>query len=128
MLKRLLYPSFIDSDTNPIGDNLYKIILAVILFVTVSYSTALVIQHQFIIRYILMISLTCMVSLIAVFLLKKGYTKTSAYFYILCLMFFIIAFAWTGGGIQGNGIRLLPILVLIAGLTMGVKKSYYLVL
>ncbi len=122
MLKRLLNPSFIDSDTNPIGDNLYKIILAVLLFVTVSYSTALLFQHQFITRYIMMITLTSLVSLIAVFLLKKGYPKVSAYFYILSLLFFIIAFAWTGGGIQGNGIRLLPILVLIAGITIGRKE------
>jgi PAS domain S-box-containing protein len=122
MLKRLLTPSFIDSDTNPIGDNLYKIILAVLLFVTVTYSSALIFQHQFTRRYILMILLTYFVSLIAIFLLKKGYTKSSAYFYILCLLIFIIGFAWTAGGIQGNGIRLLPILVLIAGLTIGRKE------
>ncbi|MFM2214023.1 MAG: hypothetical protein RL427_1286 [Bacteroidota bacterium] len=122
MLKRLLTPSFIDSDTNPLGVNLYKIILGVLLFVTVTYSTAMLFQQQFRIRYVLMIAVTYMVSIIAVLLLKKGYDKISAYFYILSLLFFIIAFAWSAGGIQGNGIRLLPALVLIAGLTIGRKE------
>lgn len=122
MLKRLLTPSFIDSDTNPLAFNLYKIILGVVLFVTVTYSVAMLFQHQFKIRYILMILATYLVSVIAVLLLKKGHTKYSAYFYILSLLFFIIAFACYAGGIQGNGIRLLPALVLIAGLTLGRKQ------
>jgi PAS domain S-box-containing protein len=37
-------------------------------------------------------------------------------------LFFIIVFAWSAGGIQGNGIRLLPALVLIAGLTIGRRE------
>jgi PAS domain S-box-containing protein len=122
MLKKLLTPSFIDSDTNPLAFNLYKIILGVLLFVTVTYSIAMLFQQQFRIRYILMILVTYLVSAIAVVLLKKGYNKISAYFYILSLLFFIIAFAWFAGGIQGNGIRLLPALVLIAGLTIGRKE------
>jgi len=125
MLKRLLSPSFIQAESDPLGRNLYKIILGVALFVTITYTTALLFQRQFIVRYILMIGVTYLVSILAVSLLKKGYTKTSAYFYILSLLFFILAFATTAGGIQGNGIRLLPILVLFAGLTIGRKEILY---
>lgn len=124
MFKRLLTPSFIDPRSNPIGVNLYKIILGVLLFVTVTYSISMVFQKQFTMRYLLMISVTYLVSLIAVYLLKKGYTKVSAYFYILTLLLFIILFAWAGGGIKGHGIQLLPILVLFAGLTIGRQEIW----
>ncbi len=124
MLKRLLAPSFIDSALNPLEKNLYKIILGVCLFVTITYSLTLLFQQQFIVRYILMILVTYLVSYIAVFLLKKGYSKISAYFYILSLLFFILVFALTGGGIKGHGIQFLPILALFAGLTIGRKEIW----
>lgn len=124
MLKRLLTPSFLQNDSNQFGKNLYKIILGVCFFVTITYIIAMLIQRQFSTRYMSMIAVTYLVSLITVFLLKKGYTKISAYFYIVGLLFFILMFAVTGGGIQGHGIQFLPILALFAGLTIGRKQIW----
>jgi PAS domain S-box-containing protein len=124
VLKRLLAPSFIDSDANQLGLNLYKIILGVCFSVTITYMLAMLFQQQFSTRYLSMIAVTYLVSFITVFLLKKGYSKISAYFYILGLLFFILMFAVTGGGIQGHGIQFLPILALFAGLTIGRKQIW----
>ncbi|ESU29670.1 hypothetical protein FLJC2902T_01430 [Flavobacterium limnosediminis JC2902] len=39
-------------------------------------------------------------------------------------MIAIIFFSWSGGGIKAHGIKLLPIIVLFAGLTMGKKEIW----
>lgn len=124
MLKRLLNPSFIHAEVNQLGKNLYKIILGVCFFVTLTYILAMIFQRQFSTRYMSMIAVTYLVSFITVFLLQKGYAKISAYFYIIGLLFFILMFAVTGGGIQGHGIQFLPILALFAGLTIGRKQIW----
>lgn len=124
MLKRLLSPYFIKAELDPLGKNLYKIISVVCFSVTLTYLLAMIFQRQFSSRYISMIAVTYLVSFITLVLLKKGYAKISAYFYIIGLLFFILVFAVTGGGIQGHGIQFLPILALFAGLTIGRKQIW----
>ncbi len=124
MLKNISPPSFQDPELNRKASNLFRIIVGAMVFVVVTFAIAIYKQNQFTPRYLLIILVTCLVSSTILFFLRKGYVKASAYAYIIFLLLMIIGFSWTGGGIKGHGIRLLPIVVLFAGLTIGRKEIW----
>jgi hypothetical protein len=55
---------------------------------------------------------------------KRGHIKPTAVFYIVFLLIMIFGFSWTGGGIRGHGMKILPVVVLLAGLTLGKKHIW----
>ncbi len=124
MLQNISPPSFQDPEINRKASNLFKIIAGGMAFVAVTFSIAIFKQPQFALRYLSIILVTFLASSSILFVLRKGYIKASAYAYIVFLLIMIIGFSWTGGGIKGHGIRLLPIVVLFAGLTIGRKEIW----
>lgn len=124
MLKNISPPSFQDPELNRKASNLFKIILGGMVFVVVTFGIAIFKQNEYAPRYLLIILITFLTSSSILFFLRKGYVKPSAYFYILFLLLMIMGFSWTGGGIKGHGIKLLPIVVLFAGLTIGRKEIW----
>ena len=57
--------------------------------------------------------------------LRKGYIRPTAVAYISFLMAMIFVFSWSAGGIRGHGIKILPIIVLFSGLTLGKREIWY---
>ncbi|MES2371566.1 MAG: PAS domain S-box protein [Bacteroidota bacterium] len=124
MLKNISFHSFQDPELTRKASNLFKIILGGMVFVVLTFSIAIYKQNEYATRYLSIILVTCLISSTILFFLRKGYVKTSAYTYIIFLLLMIIGFSWTGGGIKGHGIGLLPIVVLFAGLTIGRKAIW----
>jgi signal transduction histidine kinase len=62
--------------------------------------------------------------MVLLYLVKRGYVYRSALLYVSFLLVMIFVFSWIGGGIKGHGIKVLPIVVLFSGLTMGKKEIW----
>lgn len=103
------------------GAVLITIILCVPVIITLAFAIASALQPQFIYRYCLIVVLVAAVSFLAWIFAKKGHTRITAIAYIGFLILMIFGFSWTGGGIRGHGVKLLPIVVLFGGLTLGKK-------
>jgi signal transduction histidine kinase len=103
---------------------LIKIIWSVIVIITLSFVVNMFIQSENIFRYSVILLLVWTVSATLLFFTKKGYIYFSAFAYVSFLLLMIFAFSWTGGGIKGHGIKILPIVVLFAGLTLGRKEIW----
>lgn len=103
---------------------LFKIICSVLLIMTVSSCVALIQNPTHFFRYTLAISLLWTISLLFLFALRRYDVKIIGILYISFLLFMILAFSSTGGGIKAHGIRLLPTVVLFAGLIIGRKTMW----
>ncbi len=97
---------------------LINAIWGVIVFVTITFGIALFTLPQNEIRYISLILITWIVGLALRFLTKKGRPRLSAFLFIGFLLLLILGASWSGGGIKGHGIKLMPIIVLLAGLLL----------
>jgi len=104
---------------------LIKIIWSVLAIVTLTFCAAMIIQSEYIFRYSLILSIVWTISVILLLVEKKGYKRFSAFGYVAFLVIMIFGFSWTGGGIKGHGMKILPIVVLFAGLTLGKKEIWF---
>jgi signal transduction histidine kinase len=114
-----------DPELNRKASILVKIIWSVLVIISLSFLINIFIQTENILRYTFIILVLWSVSMILLYLVKKGYVYRSALLYVSFLLVMIFAFSWTGGGIKGHGIKILPIVVLFAGLTMGKKEIWF---
>jgi PAS domain S-box-containing protein len=103
---------------------LFKIIWSVLLIMTVSGIMSIIQQPTHSFRYILASALLWGISLVFLSALKEYNVKIIATLYITFLLLIILGFSATGGGIKAHGIRLLPVIVLLAGLTIGRKTMW----
>jgi len=110
--------------TNLKSSLLIKSIWFVLITVTLTFIMISCIQPSFIFRLSLAITLLWTASITLIFLAKKGYTYLSAFIYISFLVILVFVFAWVGGGIKAHGLRLLPVVVLFSGLTLGKKEIW----
>jgi PAS domain S-box-containing protein len=124
MIRLFKNPNFDHPETNSKARLLYKMIWAVLIIITSTFIVAISIQPQFIERYLFIILSLWLLSTGIVILLHKGYVKQSSILYITILFLLIIGMSFTGGGIRGHGIRLLPVLVLFSGLAIGTKQVW----
>jgi PAS domain S-box-containing protein len=85
---------------------------------------AMIQQPKHLLRFIMAISLLWVISLILLFILRLHNTRIIAIIYISFLLMMILGFSFTGGGIKAHGIRLLPMIVLSSGLTIGRKPMW----
>lgn len=113
-----------DSDLNDKKLILIKIILIFLSILTVSLLISMFVLSQYILRYSLILLIVWTISLMLASLVKRVNTKVIASIYISFLLIMIILFSWSGGGIKAHGIKLLPIVVLFAGLTMGKREIW----
>lgn len=113
-----------DPIINKKSEILIKTIWTVLAIITLSFASAMLIQSEFIPRYFLILSLIWPISIGLSILTKKGYVRLSAILYISFLILMIFGFSWFGGGIKGHGIKVLPIVVLFAGLMLGKKEIW----
>lgn len=104
---------------------LIKIIWSVLAVITLSFIAAIVMQREYIFRYCLILFLCWMMSIVLLYVAKRGHAKFSAFAYVAFLLIMIFGFSWTGGGIKGHGMKILPMVVLFAGLTLGKKEIWF---
>ncbi|UKJ08333.1 hypothetical protein [Solitalea lacus] len=120
--------SFIESHENGIIGKrviLVKIIWAVLLILSISFLSAAIIENEHSLRYSLLLILIWTQSIGFLYLVQKGENvRLIAILYITLLLFLIFGFSLFGGGMKSHGIRILPIVVLFAGLTMGKKELW----
>jgi signal transduction histidine kinase len=121
--------SLIEKETDPElkqeSSVLIKLIWSVLVIISLSFIINIFIQTENIFRYSFIIILLWLVSIIILYMVQKGYVYRSALLYVVFLLTMIFVFSWTGGGIKGHGIKILPIVVLFAGLTMGKKEIWF---
>jgi signal transduction histidine kinase len=106
------------------GTILIKVIWSILVVITLSFTVNMFLQPEHIDRYSLILGLLWAVSIPLIIATKKGYVNISAVLYISFLMLMIFVFGWTGGGIKSHGSKILPIVVLFAGLTLGRKAVW----
>lgn len=119
---------FSDEESNPEvkwkSAILIKIVWCVLVIVTLAFITNMFIQPEHIFRYSLILSFLLLFSIILSIYVQKGYAYIGAFVYVSFLLLMIFVFSFTGGGIKGHGIKILPVVVLIAGLTLGKKEIW----
>ncbi|KAA3438705.1 hypothetical protein [Rufibacter hautae] len=103
---------------------LIKIIWSILLVINVSFIVNMFLQPEHVPRYLIILLLLWAVSIPLIVSTKKGHVSLSAYLYISFLLLMIFGFGWTGGGIKSHGSKILPIVVLFAGLTLGRKEIW----
>ncbi len=101
-----------------------KIILPVMGIVALLMIIGIIVQPQFVLRYLLVTAIICTASPTFLFFIRRGHVKLSAYLYLSFWVLLIVGLSWTGGGIKGHGIRLLPMVVLMSGLIIGRKEIW----
>lgn len=124
MLNFLTPPQFQDPETNRKASFLYKIVWAVLIIITVTFTIVPLNEPKYTFRSVCIIGLTWLGSSIILFLLKKGQIRTTTIMYVFFVLLMIFGFAWIGGGIKAHGIKILPIVVLFAGITLGRKEIW----
>ena len=112
-----------ENDQN--GFVLFKIICSILLTATVTAMISLWQQPHYAVRFITAMALLWVVSLSFIFTLKASNVRTVAALYIGFIMMLILGFSFTGGGIKAHIIRLLPVVILFAGLTVGRKAMCF---
>jgi hypothetical protein len=124
MLNEVFTNTSPDTDLRNKASLLVNIIWSLLIILTVSFTTAMFIQTEYMYRYCLIIVLIWTMSIGILILTKKGYTRLAAFLYVSLLLLMILGFSWTGGGIRGHGMKILPIVVLFAGLTLGKREIW----
>jgi len=112
-----------ENDQN--GFVLFKIICSILLTATVTAMISLWQQPHYAVRFITAMALLWVVSLSFIFTLKASNVRTVAALYIGFIMMLILGFSFTGGGIKAHIIRLLPVVILFSGLTVGRKAMCF---
>lgn len=103
---------------------LFKIICSVLLIMTATGIMSLVQQPTHLFRYILAMSVLWVISFVFLSALRKYNVKIIATLYVSFLLLMILGFSATSGGIKAHGIRLLPMVILFAGLTIDRKTMW----
>jgi PAS domain S-box-containing protein len=124
MFLKYLFAKSLRAEPDENRSILFKIICSVLLIMTTTTVIAMVQQPIHLLRFAMAISLLWVVSLTLLFVLKPQNTRIIATTYISFLLLMILGFSFTGGGIKAHGIRLLPMIVLFSGLTVGRKSMW----
>ncbi len=117
--------TIINEDQKRKGKILIEIILCILSIVSATLLIISFMLPTFNTRYYIIISILWVASFSIIALVKKGHIRTSAILYISFLMLMIFTSSWTGGGIRAHGIKILPIVVIFSGLTLGKKEVWY---
>jgi PAS domain S-box-containing protein len=102
-----------------------KGVISLMLVVLITFIIASFVQPQYIPRYLAIIFTVLLLTLTSLFGLREKNVNVVAGIYISFLLFIIVFFSWSGGGIRGHGISLLPVVVAFAGLAIGRKYIWY---
>jgi PAS domain S-box-containing protein len=124
MFFKLLFLRQLRANPDDNSSILFKIICSVLFIMTITSVIALYRQPKYFVRYLMVMSLLWTISLIFLFALRKYNSRIIATLYVSFLLLMILGFSYTGGGIKAHGIRLLPMVVLFAGLTIGRKTMW----
>ena len=115
---------FFDHEKDRRAKLLTKITAVILAIITVLCVINMIMQPEYTFRRVIMLLCLGTLSIAVIFLSNKGYSYISSIFYISFLIIIIFAFSYTGGGIKAHGIKLLPVVVLLAGLTLGKKEIW----
>lgn len=114
-----------NADSKRKGVILIEIILSLLLILSFTFGIAMLMQQEHSQRYLNILALMWVFSLGFIQAVRKGHVRTSAILYVSFLILMVLGAAWTGGGIRAHGIKILPMLVLFAGLTLGKREIWY---
>lgn len=103
---------------------LINIIFCISAMQTVALTINMFVQPTYIERYFLIIFLIYTSGFLAYLPAKRGYIFLSSFIYVVFMLLLIFVFAWTGGGIRAHGMIILPVVVMVAGLTLGRKAVW----
>ncbi len=124
MLDFLKPPQLTDSNKNRNAKFLFNIIGATFSFLIIMVIAGSLRDPGFVIRGIVIVSIFLVLNIPCLFLLKKGNTWLSALLFVVFTLVLIFGSTWTAGGIDAFGIRLLPLVVLFAGITLGARNIW----
>jgi PAS domain S-box-containing protein len=124
MFLKFLFAKPLCAEPDENSNILFKIICSILLIMTTTTVIAMIQQPKHLPRFAIAVFLLWMVSLILLFALKLQNTRIIATIYISFLLLMILGFSFTGGGVKAHGIRLLPMIVLFSGLTIGRKPMW----
>jgi PAS domain S-box-containing protein len=94
---------------------------AILITIMMAAACALIPMH--LTRWLIIASAIDLLSLLVLFLNKKGLTKLASYIFVISLIIMSFVLGWTGGGINTPAVQFIAIVVLIAGLTLGWKEG-----
>jgi PAS domain S-box-containing protein len=114
-----------DHEARGRGIILSKGIISVLTIVTAAFLLAMVLQPQYLTRYIIIVISVWFMSAFFLLSMKEENARLVATGYICMLLIMIVFFSWSGGGIKGHGISLLPLVVAFAGLAVGRKQIWF---
>lgn len=121
--KKLFSKSLGDEETEN-GIVLFKIICSILLTVTIMSIISFWQQPQHFARYTQYVVSVWLGSIAFILALRKNNVGTVAALYITFILLLILGSSLTSGGIKAHAIRLLPIIILFSGLTLGRKAMF----
>lgn len=121
MFPKNLFSKSLGNEETENGIVLFKIICSVLLTVTVMAIISFWQQPQHIERFAKYVVLFWIGSIAFILALRKSNVRTVAALYIAFIVLLILGSSYTSGGIKAHAIRLLPIVILFSGLTIGRK-------
>lgn len=104
---------------------LINIILCISAMQTVSLITNMFVQPHNTSRYFLILLSIYASGFLAYQPARRGYIYLSSLVYVVFLLLLIFGSSWTGGGMRAHGMIILPVVVMVAGLTLGRKAVWF---
>ncbi|MFL5762708.1 MAG: sensor histidine kinase [Bacteroidia bacterium] len=119
MFKLFSPPRFDDQELTRRVALMYKINVSTALILTGTLTVSMCILPENAARYFTIIAMMWSVSILLSYFFWKGRVNFGAHLYVILLLLMIYGLGLNAGGIKAHGMVMLPIIVLIAGLTLG---------
>lgn len=104
---------------------LAELIISMFFILFITFIISGIVTQTFRMRHVYITAILLIASLGFLYMIRKGHPRYSAVLYISFLLLMIFVFSWNAGGLKAHGIKLLPIIVLFAGLTLGKREIWY---
>lgn len=104
---------------------LINIILCLSAMQTVSLITNMFVQPHNASRYFIILLSIYAAGFLAYQPARRGYIYLSSLVYVAFLLLLIFGVSWSGGGMRAHGMIIIPVTVMVAGLTLGRKAVWF---
>jgi hypothetical protein len=104
---------------------LVQLIISTFFFLLITFVLTGLASETFRPRHFVVISILFISSLFFLNMVRNGHIRLSAMLFISFWMLLIFVTSWFGGGLKAHGIKILPVVVLFSGLTLGKKEIWY---
>lgn len=114
-----------NTDTRRKAFILAELIVSMFFILFITFVISGIVTQTFRIRHVYITTILLVASFGFLYLIRIGHPRRSAVLYISFLLLMIFVFSWNAGGLKAHGIKILPIIVLFAGLTLGKREIWY---